>query len=587
MKLEKFRQSKYAPLLFTGFLLLVLPLALLLLKTAVKPKSKAATADYGPKIRVVNPDGNIYLNTPFTVSLILRGPVDAADLVLKYDNSKLAISTQPQTVSGLTLIKNTKSLNGANSQIVISYISVNNSPNTDLGNGQVVAFLNITPVALGTTNLFLSPRTAVADNGSNVTGTTIPPEGLVIGTYNVLNSPTSTPTGGPSPTLTATPTPTPPLSGYLKRINAGNTTANYTDTTGNVWLKDQAFASGGFGYVSGQIYSAPATQEIANTNDDPLYRTERYSLTAYRFTVPNGSYQVKLKFAELYCTASNCRKFNVNLEGVQVLANFDIFAASGGKFRAIDRTFTTSVSDGLLNIQFVNVTGAAKVNAIEVLQSGTTSPTPTTVPTATNTPTTVPTSSPTPTIGPSPTPQPTPTPTVSGPTNTPTPTPVSSVGRKINAGGPLYNDWTADKQYAAGSFGYIGSSATFSTTSNISGTTDPTLYKTERYGNDFTDPAKRLHYKFDVPNGNYQVVLKFAEIYSSACGLGKRLFHVKIQGTQVLTNFDIFQQAGSVCYKAVDKTFTTSVSGGILDIEFVPISGKNSPKVNAIKITKI
>ena len=39
--------------------------------------------------------------------------------------------------------------------------------------------------------------------------------------------------------------------------------------------------------------------------------------------------------------------------------------------------------------------------------------------------------------------------------------------------------------------------------------------------------------------GKYQVKLHFAEIV--ATGAGQRLFHVQIEGTNVLTNFDILR----------------------------------------------
>ena len=51
---------------------------------------------------------------------------------------------------------------------------------------------------------------------------------------------------------------------------------------------------------------------------------------------------------------------------------------------------------------------------------------------------------------------------------------------------------------------------TYSSPQSISNTTDPTLYRTERYGN--------MGYNFSVPNGNYVVTLKFAELYWNAAG---------------------------------------------------------------------
>jgi hypothetical protein len=55
------------------------------------------------------------------------------------------------------------------------------------------------------------------------------------------------------------------------------------------------------------------------------------------------------------------------------------------------------------------------------------------------------------------------------------------------------------------------------------------LYQTCRSGN--------LSYVLGAANGTYTVVLKFAEIYCTTAG--SRGFNVSMNGTQVLSNFDI------------------------------------------------
>jgi chitodextrinase len=74
---------------------------------------------------------------------------------------------------------------------------------------------------------------------------------------------------------------------------------------------------------------------------------------------------------EDWANAAGQRKFDVRIEGTQVLTAFDIFASCGA-YTACDRTFTTTVSDGQLNIQF-NMNGGANygtVSAIQVTGSG-------------------------------------------------------------------------------------------------------------------------------------------------------------------------------------------------------------------------
>jgi hypothetical protein len=60
------------------------------------------------------------------------------------------------------------------------------------------------------------------------------------------------------------------------------------------------------------------------------------------------------------------RKFDVALEGTTVLDDFDVFAAAGGKNVALDRSFTTTVADGTLDLAFTTVVNGATVSAIEV-----------------------------------------------------------------------------------------------------------------------------------------------------------------------------------------------------------------------------
>src|SRR5260221_13618465 len=88
-------------------------------------------------------------------------------------------------------------------------------------------------------------------------------------------------------------------------------------------------------------------------------QTERYGNFSYAFSVPNGGYNVVLKFAETYWTKSGQRIFNVSINGTQVLANFDIVAAAGAALTAIDKTFPVTVTNGQITIQFTSEIGRA------------------------------------------------------------------------------------------------------------------------------------------------------------------------------------------------------------------------------------
>jgi glucosylceramidase len=112
--------------------------------------------------------------------------------------------------------------------------------------------------------------------------------------------------------------------------------------------------------------TATNIHSIAGTADAPLYQPERNGNFSYAFPVPNGRYQVALKFSENYWNCSNCRLFNVSVQGNQVLTNFDIYAAAGGQYKALDKIFVANITGGYANLQFTGVTDKAKVDAIAI-----------------------------------------------------------------------------------------------------------------------------------------------------------------------------------------------------------------------------
>jgi len=171
-------------------------------------------------------------------------------------------------------------------------------------------------------------------------------------------------------TTTATLIVSPPAGGFFPiRVNSGG--AAYADSQGLIWSADT-------GFTGGSTAAVAASTAIANTVDDVLYRSERYNAFTYGFTVPAGSYQVTLKFAETYFTsgaASGQRVFNVAINGATVLTNFDIKAVAGGANIAVDRNFAVNAGAGSnnLQIQFIHVAGQPdlpKVDAIAIASGG-------------------------------------------------------------------------------------------------------------------------------------------------------------------------------------------------------------------------
>jgi len=147
---------------------------------------------------------------------------------------------------------------------------------------------------------------------------------------------------------------TPPV-----RIKTG-VTEKWTDAAGNVWLPDQ-------GYTEGETYEA-TDAAVTNTPDAAIYSTERYSMTAYNFAVPNGKYTVKLHFAEVYSGISGPgdRVFSFSVQGHD-FKDFDIWVKAGGFNKAYVENVDVEVTDGKLNITFTPKVENPKINGIEIL----------------------------------------------------------------------------------------------------------------------------------------------------------------------------------------------------------------------------
>ncbi|SNC77728.1 N-acetylneuraminic acid mutarotase, partial [Hymenobacter gelipurpurascens] len=423
--------------------------------------------------------------------------------------------------------------------------------------------------------------------------------GLVAGRY-VFSLVVTDNKGASSPadqvTLTVNPAPG---TAAMYRVNAGG---GALTTSQGSFAADQYFAP-----TPGFTYSTTAA--IAGTTDDALYQTERSSPSnqgtfSYALPIVNGTYTVVLHFADIYWTTTGKRLFDVSIENVKVLDNYDIIRKVGS-FTATTETFTTSVSDGTLNIYFSALASDGgmdrpKVSAIEVFSFGTPPPhnaapvvaapipdqTATagaaysysfpaatftdadndaltyaaaqqggaTLPSWLSFNATTRTFSGTPPAAGSYPLQVTASDGKGGQATdafllTVNPAPTGGgggVAYRLNAGS------TAALSTSLGSFsadqGFSPSPGnTFSVTSPIAATTDDALYQTERYG---TNGA--FSYALPVASGSYTVVLHFAELYWTAAG--QRVFDVSAEGQKVLTAYDIVKKVGALT--ATTETFS-------------------------------
>ncbi|MDF7814784.1 glycoside hydrolase family 2 TIM barrel-domain containing protein [Hymenobacter sp. YC55] len=172
-------------------------------------------------------------------------------------------------------------------------------------------------------------------------------------------------------------------------VSLGDERTFTDDRLHQVWVPEQPYTPGSWGYVGGHVYKLPgdrlpygSDRDILGTDYDAIYETQRQGLKQFRLDVPDGQYEVTLHFAELEAVpateqlaynlagekaesgsaAPAARSFTVLLNGQPILPNLSTDAylrplqaasfkvpvtASGGKGIIID--FTAQAGEAFLN----------------------------------------------------------------------------------------------------------------------------------------------------------------------------------------------------------------------------------------------
>jgi hypothetical protein len=192
-------------------------------------------------------------------------------------------------------------------------------------------------------------------------------------------------------------------SGTTWTIASGITIRGSSGNIGNWWwgnsgtiinqgtiLADDSGGPSGYAYDTGYTTSntwtggtsdAIDTSAVSDTTPASVYQTYRTGYGDYwsplTYTLddltPGTTYTVRLLFADSSYDSAGEREFNVGINGTQVLTDFDIVAAAGGKDKAVVEEFTaTADGNGQIAIDFSS--GAMNwplINGIELLSGGT------------------------------------------------------------------------------------------------------------------------------------------------------------------------------------------------------------------------
>ncbi|MDH7598836.1 MAG: malectin domain-containing carbohydrate-binding protein [Sedimentisphaerales bacterium] len=153
------------------------------------------------------------------------------------------------------------------------------------------------------------------------------------------------------------------------RVNCGAYEA-FKDKLGRTWVADQELEPGKtWGAVDGMTVER-TWAEIAGTDIPQVYQYERYSMESYIFNVPNGTYTVRLHFAETYegIGGPGERVFSVSIQGQMVLKDLDLYKTCGGAYKALVKEYKgVEVKDGKLVIGFTPNIENPEINGIEII----------------------------------------------------------------------------------------------------------------------------------------------------------------------------------------------------------------------------
>jgi beta-glucanase (GH16 family) len=227
----------------------------------------------------------------------------------------------------------------------------------EAGGNRVTLFWNATT---NTTSYNLKRATvsggAYVVVATNLTQSSFCDTGLVAGTayYYVVTAMNGTSEGSNSTEVGVIPWT------IVQARNSGGATASPFNSDGNV--------VGGTAAATTNIID---TSGLTNPAPQVVYQSERYGNMTY--TLPGlavgVSHRVRLHFAETYWSAAGQRRFNVSINGVGVLNNFDVLAAAGAKHRAVIREFNILPNgSGQIIIQLSSLVDNATLAGVEIVR---------------------------------------------------------------------------------------------------------------------------------------------------------------------------------------------------------------------------
>ncbi len=172
-------------------------------------------------------------------------------------------------------------------------------------------------------------------------------------------------------------------------VSLGDTRTFNEEKSKQVWLPEQVYTKGSWGYVGGKKFAMKDTarlsfgsnKAIAGTDLDPIYQTQRVAIDKFIADVTPGKYEVTLHFAELlsakpqealaYDLGAKIpikdelkeRLFDVQINGLTILKSFGKLEPARAESYKIPVTVT---DDNGIIINFIPIKGEAILNGVQI-----------------------------------------------------------------------------------------------------------------------------------------------------------------------------------------------------------------------------
>lgn len=317
------------------------------------------------------------------------------------------------------------------------------------------------------------------------------------------------------PSSAIPPAPATGVNDRTIRILAGKHSGLYFDTAGRRWMST--------GVCQGGTPYNRVGQEVHGTDDPTIFREGREGRFHCRIPVAQGSYELKLLFADTegYKEAARLVVYTINNGPTQ---GIDVVDEAGDANMALGKVYAGlhPMSDGTIHLDFLSQD--AFLSAIELTPTPTDSPEPLRM--------------------------------LAGP--------ATMLDESGNLWGP--------EQF------FRGGRRTFHA-DNLPKTANARLFEWERYGH--------FHYALPVlPDKDYTIRFSFSEGWfgtrnGGPGGSGSRVFNVYCNGTTLLKDFDILRE-GNDGMSVYTARHVHSTPRGSLELDFEPVV--NYSLINAIEV---